>query len=95
MMEDMGITQIGLYGAIFLIITLICFFLLSSPVETILTSFEGITSSVAQDELDSQFEITRLVMTMFWAIFISLPATWIIIKVLGSQQTMFGGGYRR
>ena len=94
-MMDEGITQIGLAGAIFFIITLVCFFLLSSPVETILTSFEGITSNVAQDELDAQFEITRIVMTMFWAIFISLPATWIVIKVLGSQQTMFGGGYRR
>jgi len=94
MIEDMGITRIGLAGAIFLIITLICFFLLSGPVETILTSFEGITSSMAQDELDDQFAITRIVMTMFWAIFISLPATWIIIKVLGSQQTNYGGGFR-
>jgi len=86
-----SITRIGITGATFLFITLLAFYVLSSPVDTIIDAFDDADMGHANDEMDTYMTTFKNVLTLFWAIFLALPLTWIVIKVLGSREPAFGG----
>ena len=92
MFEDaISITRIGVIGATFLFITLLGFYVLSGPIDTIMDTFDDADMGHANDEMDEFMPVFKNVLTLFWAIFLALPLTWIVIKVLGSRDTAFGG----
>ena len=87
----MGITKIGVIAATFLFITLLGFYVLSGPIDTIIDAFDDADMGHANDEMDEFMPVFKNILTLFWAIFLALPLTWIVIKVFGDRDTSFGG----
>jgi hypothetical protein len=85
----MSITKIGVTAAIFLFVTIAGYFLLSNPIEIILDSFDDADFAHAEDEMNTYMSTFRNALTLFWAVFLSLPLTWLIMKVLTSRETAF------
>ena len=86
-----SITRIGITAATFIFITLLAFYVLSSPVDTIIDAFDDADMGHANDEMDEFMPVFKNILTLFWAIFLALPLTWLVIKVLGSREPAFGG----
>lgn len=84
-----SITKIGVVATAFLLITLGSFYLLSAPVNSILGAFDDADFNDAEDEMNTYYPIYTNVLTLFWAIFLALPLTWIVIKVMASRETAF------
>jgi len=88
-MNQDNIIRIGVTFIIFLFVNVIGYFLLSTPVEAILSSFEGIEVGEATDELASNIVWFKAAMQIFWAIFIALPVTWLILKIFSREPALF------
>jgi len=87
--DAMSITKIGVIFVTFLFVTLGGFYLLSSPVNSILNAFDNADFANAEDEMNEQMPVFRNVLTLFWAIFLSLPITWIVTKIMAGRETAF------
>jgi len=85
----MSITKIGITAGTFLLIVLASFYLLSAPVNSILGAFNDADFNDAEDEMNEYYPIFTNVLTLFWAIFLALPLTWIVIKVMAGRETAF------
>lgn len=88
-----NIIKITVTFLVYLFVVVISYFLLSTPVELILSSFEGIEAGEATDELALYLPWFKSAMTMFWAIFVAIPVTWFIMKIFSREPAYYQ--YRR
>src|SRR4030042_303869 len=79
--EPRSLITAGVRFLVFLIIALITYFLVSIPVNMIFDSFEDTDFGNAETQKDTYMPLIRQCMTIFFAIFVSLPATWFIFWV--------------
>jgi len=68
------------------------FFLLASPIDSIIDGFASVRTPNNQAEYDNQISITSSVITFFFALFIGLPFAWLVGAVF-SREAAFS--YRR
>lgn len=75
----------GVVFLVFLTIVLISFFTLYPVVSAIFGAFESADFANAEDEKDTYLPIIESCCTAFFAILISLPATWFIFWVFSRE----------
>lgn len=91
----MTVTSISRTGIIFVIyffIVIVSFFVLSAPVDMIWDSFDDSDFGDAEPYKDDLIPNIRIVMKIFWALFVSLPVTWVLMKVFSREPANY---YRR
>jgi hypothetical protein len=79
--EPRSLVQAGITFAVFLVIALITYFVVSIPVNLIFDSFENTNWGAAETQKATYMPIIRQCMMIFFAIFVSLPMTWFIFWV--------------
>ena len=84
-----NIIQIAVIFLLYLFIAVIAYFLLSTPIELILSSFEGIEAGEATNELNRFLPFYKTAMTVFWALFIAAPVTWLVMKVFSREPAWY------
>ena len=94
-MKRSSITNIGIIFIIYLFSLLLTFFVLSEPIDQIWDGFsESNFGENAEAEKDSLIDDIRVVMKMFWALFISLPLAWVVSKVFSREPASYYRRYR-
>jgi len=71
----------------FIVVT--CFYLFSTPMELVFTGFEDADFGDAEDEKDSLMPTYRATFTLFFALFISLPVTWFVMKIFSREPSFY------
>jgi ABC-type Fe3+ transport system permease subunit len=80
-----SLTKAGVVFLVFLTIVLIAFFTLYPVVTSLFDAFESANFQNAEDEKDTYLPIIESACTAFFAILISLPATWFIFWVFSRE----------
>jgi len=73
----MNIIRAGLTFLLYLFIVVICYFVISGPVEILIDSFTGTHAQV-----DSRLDLYKTFFSMFFAIWAAVPITWFIFWVM-------------
>ena len=77
----MNIIRAGVMMITYMFMVIVAYFLLSTPVELILGSFEGGNFGAATEHLDTHIPTMRTVFQMFFALLAAVPITWFIFWV--------------
>ena len=84
-----SLTKAGVVFIVFLAIVLITSFMLYPLVTSLFNAFDSADFANAEDEKDTYLPIIESACTAFFAILISLPATWFIFWAF-SRETDIG-----
>jgi len=95
MVKASSISRIGMVFVCYLFCMLITFFVLSEPIDQLWDAFDssdfGDNEEADEHKTDLIVRI-RIVMKMFWALFMALPMAWVVSKVFSREPATY---YRR
>jgi hypothetical protein len=79
--EVRSLTKAGVVLAVYLFIVLLVYFALSGPVNALFNAFDSTNWGAAESQHASYMSLIRQAMTVFFAIFISIPIVWFFFWV--------------
>jgi len=85
--EIHSLTKAGVVFLVFLFIAIVTYFLLSTPIDIIFDSFESADFAKAEAQKDTIMPLIRTACNIFFALFISIPATWFIFWVFHREAS--------
>lgn len=88
-MTTTSISRTGIIFITYFFVVLVSFFALSAPIDMLWDSFSDADFGDAENEKDQLIPTIRSVMKIFWALFISLPVTWVLMKVFSREPANY------
>jgi hypothetical protein len=79
--EVRSLTKAGVVLLVYLALVLIVYFALSGPVNALFNAFDSTNWGAAESQHASYMSLIRQAMTVFFAIFISIPIVWFFFWV--------------
>ena len=70
---------------VYIFTVFLAFFILASPIDSIIDGFAGVNTPHYQAEYDNQISITSTVLTFFFALFLGLPFAWLVGTVFSRE----------
>lgn len=84
-----NIIKIAVIFIVYLFISVVCYYLLSSPIATLFGVFNGIQAGDATGPLAREYTLIMSTMTIVWAIFLAIPITWFVMKIFSREPAWF------
>lgn len=81
----MDIVRSGIIMAVYLFVIIALYIFLSSPFDTLVSSFEDIDSSASDTEIEASSVVSRVVFNMIFAGLGIVPILWFIIMVFRTE----------